>query len=415
MTEESMQKPKRRKQSKTRRLFRVLLVKRKQWLTTYRKWKKRYLPFRKKRDKGQFIMREKAELGTSFQTSHSFKNFFTLPRIVTFITLFLGVGGAYLWFYLTSHYLTGEGGWSSSLISEYVSQGGGAQQSAESTSVAASVSMKGADSAPIINSTAVPFSANSTGGEEKTAFSMQPYIQPDTQIPLIKTINPQFFIQAADNQSQKTAILIVGLGINEALTDQILSQVPENVSLVFSPYSPDLEGLIDFAQYAGFATLVAAPMEDEDPITDQGYLTLKTRISEEQNLENLKKITLSAVQADCLYGQGGARFFRSVREMKLVFQYMREKNNCFVAPPDVLVSQFHEVAAALRLNYVCTTIENPTDSMMPSIEALTKRTGFSILAFDAKPGVIDEIKGWIKKLEEAKLSIVPITEIIYHE
>lgn len=248
---------------------------------------------------------------------------------------------------------------------------------------------------------------------QDTSFTMQPYLVADAQRSLINTINPQFFVQATDNHTQKVAILIVGLGINQTLTEQIISQVPKSVSLVFSPYAPNLDDALDTAIDEDFVVLVTTPLEDEDSSTDQGYLTLKTKVSDEENLDILKKIVVRRSDVDCIYGQGGGRLLRTPENLTPILKSLRQLNNCFIAPPDVLMNRFHEIAAATRLNYVSTTIENPTENMMPSITALTQRTGFSVLAFDAKSGVEKTINQWIKMLEDANISIVPITEIIH--
>lgn len=250
--------------------------------------------------------------------------------------------------------------------------------------------------------------------QEANAFTLQPFIDLSAPLSLIRTINPHFFIQAAENQQIKVSILIVGLGINQTLSDEIIEQAPKNISLVFSPYTPLLENEIEAAQIEGFSVLVSVPLEDEDAVTDQGYLTVKSKATELENEESLKKIAISSLGANCFYGQGGARLLRSQDVLYTTFSYIKQVNNCLVAPPDILVNRLHEVAAKISLNYVCTTIENPTEDLIAPVEALAKRTGYAIVAFDAKPGVLDEIKKWIKKLEQAKLSIVPITEIIHN-
>ncbi len=61
--------------------------------------------------------------------------------------------------------------------------------------------------------------------EQATSFTMQPYLAANAQQSLISTINPQFFVQSSDNHTQKVAILIVGLGINQTLTEQIISNL----------------------------------------------------------------------------------------------------------------------------------------------------------------------------------------------
>lgn len=325
--------------------------------------------------------------------------FFTPLRIAIFCLLFLISAGGYLWFQL-----------SSSSPKEVASPA--LQNIAPKREVRLPFSSHQDGGMPSEIAKEFPDEDPVQTGEVDTTFTMQPYLDNESSLSLIKTINPQFFIEAADNQKQKVAILVVGLGISESLTEEVIEQLPKNISLVFSSYTEYLEDVIEWAQFEGFATLIAAPLEDEDPVTDQGYLTLKTRVPAQENLANLKKITAYAKNTDCIYGQKGARLLRSAKDLEPVLQYIRDANNCFVAPPDPLVSRLHEIAASIALNYVSTTVENPTAAMMPLLEALTKRTGFSILAFDAKPGIVEEINEWLEKLQESDLAVVPITEII---
>ncbi|WP_032112363.1 divergent polysaccharide deacetylase family protein [Candidatus Paracaedibacter symbiosus] len=371
------------------------VVKIRRFIINFQKWIEKHIKFLKKPGKNNLNTLEPI-----FQTSEKPAKFFTPLRLMTFMILFMGASGTYLWFHLTSAYIE-----NSVPILPEITQTSGKDSAHNYPDLAFPIQKSPKEESAHLNKNADIHSA---------VFTMQPYLKVHSGLSLIKTINPQFFIEAADNKTQKVAILIVGLGINETLTEEVMEQLPKNISLVFSPYTADLEDAIEFAQYEEFAALVAAPLEDEDPVTDQGYFTLKTKVSEEENLEILRKIAFYAKDADCIYGQGGARLLRSAKELRPVLDYIRNVNNCFVTPPDIVVNRLHEVAASMELNYVCTTVENPTRAMMPSIEALTKRTGFSILAFDAKPGIVEEIKEWIQKLQQAKLSIVPITEIIHN-
>ena len=358
-----------------------------------KKWIDKFRPADK-----EITIPELVTLDQIFHAPHFSKKFFTPIKLLIFAVLFTIAVGGYAWIHIISN-------------QNVVFKDTSLIASQETTPLVVKLeSVKGCDKKISVKEQA---SQVTQVVESNTTFTMQPYLSADAQLSLINTINPQFFIQASDNHTQKVAILIVGLGINQTLTEQIISQIPKYVSLVFSPYTPDLDDVLDTAIDEDFAVLVTAPLEDEDSTTDQGYLTLKTKVSDEENLEILKKIVMRGCNVDCIYGQGGGRLLRTPESLTPILTSLKQLNNCFVAPPDVLVNRFHEIAAATRLNYVSTTIENPTENMMPSITALTQRTGFSVLAFDAKPGVEKTIKHWIKMLEDAKISIVPITEIIH--
>jgi polysaccharide deacetylase 2 family uncharacterized protein YibQ len=75
----------------------------------------------------------------------------------------------------------------------------------------------------------------------------------------------------------RAALVVGGLGMNTALTEQAIQWLPLAVGLAFSPYALRPFPLIERARERGFETLVAIPMEPTGfPLNDPGQQALLT-------------------------------------------------------------------------------------------------------------------------------------------
>ena len=85
------------------------------------------------------------------------------------------------------------------------------------------------------------------------------------------------------------AIVIGGLGVSAAVTQQAMEKLPGPVTFAFSPYGTDVDRLVDqCARADGHEVLLQAPMEPFDyPDNDPGPQTLLTSLSPDQNLDRL--------------------------------------------------------------------------------------------------------------------------------
>ena len=84
------------------------------------------------------------------------------------------------------------------------------------------------------------------------------------------------------------AIVIHGLGVGAAKTNDAIVKLPGNVTLAFTPYGADPAKLVERARAQGHEVLLQVPMEPFDyPDNDPGPQTLLTSAAADQNLDRL--------------------------------------------------------------------------------------------------------------------------------
>lgn len=86
----------------------------------------------------------------------------------------------------------------------------------------------------------------------------------------------------------KIAIVLGGMGINEALTRRAIKELPAGVTLAFAPYGKNVQKLVNEARARGHEVLLHLPMEPFGyPAVDPGPRTLLAGAGAAQNLDNL--------------------------------------------------------------------------------------------------------------------------------
>lgn len=84
------------------------------------------------------------------------------------------------------------------------------------------------------------------------------------------------------------ALIVGGLGLNRALTERAIDELPSNVTLAFAPYAKDIEFWAKRARGAGHEFMIELPMENRSGEGETlGPATLLTSRDEAQNLQRL--------------------------------------------------------------------------------------------------------------------------------
>lgn len=90
------------------------------------------------------------------------------------------------------------------------------------------------------------------------------------------------------------SIVVTDLGLSRQKTEQLIQDLPPDVTLAFSPYSRNLKLLTDVARSAGHEVWLTLPMETKDyPVDDPGPSTLLVNASVEQNKSRLTSLLAS--------------------------------------------------------------------------------------------------------------------------
>lgn len=85
----------------------------------------------------------------------------------------------------------------------------------------------------------------------------------------------------------RLALVIGGVGLNDAATAQAIEALPGAVTLAFAPYGGDLKGKVAQARGAGHEVILQLPMEPLDPNVTPGPHALSSSATEAENADNL--------------------------------------------------------------------------------------------------------------------------------
>lgn len=118
---------------------------------------------------------------------------------------------------------------------------------------------------------------------KRSAYGRIPRISADGRKP------SKFYAQAFTPDGRPIAALIVGgLGLNRALTERAIDELPPGVTLAFAPYAKDLPFWTKRAREAGHEVMIELPMEHRGgDVSALGPAALLTSRSPDENLQRL--------------------------------------------------------------------------------------------------------------------------------
>ncbi|WP_022723350.1 divergent polysaccharide deacetylase family protein [Rhodopseudomonas sp. B29] len=280
----------------------------------------------------------------------------------------------------------------------------------------------------------------SSGGDDKAAEPGDPRAAP----PVSSGINPKLLEQsrygmipvaagglkpftayaaATDADRAKAAkmptvaIVITGLGIGAARSNEAVVKLPAAVALAFTPYGSDPGKLVDAARVARHEVLLQIPMEPFDyPDNDPGPQTLLASAAPEQNIDRLTW-HLSRFQGYVgISNFMGGKFVATDAAMQPIIRDAARRGLGYLddgtAPRSVAGTLAQSMAmpfgrADLTIDAVPTGAE--IDKALARLEAIAKERGNAIGVATALPISIERIVNWSKALESRGILLVPLT------
>ncbi len=224
-------------------------------------------------------------------------------------------------------------------------------------------------------------------------------------------------IRARASTMPAIAIVIHGLGVGAAKTNDAIMKLPGAVTLAFTPYGSDPAKLVERARTQGHEVLLQVPMEPFDyPDNDPGPQTLLTNANAEQNIDRLHW-HLSRFQGYAgLANFMGSRFVATDAAMQPVIREAGKRGLAYfddgTAPRSVAgqIAQGQAVPFAkadLTIDVVPTAVE--IDRALAQLETVARQRGTAVGVASALPISIDRIASWTKVLESRGILLVPLT------
>ncbi len=213
------------------------------------------------------------------------------------------------------------------------------------------------------------------------------------------------------------AIVVGGLGVGAAKTNEAIMKLPAAVTLAFTPYGSDPAKLAERARAQRHEILLQVPMEPFDyPDNDPGPQTLLTTLGAEQNIDRLYW-HLSRFQGYAgIANFMGARFVVTDAAMQPIIREAAKRGLGFLddglAPRSVAATLTTSqgmpfVKADFTIDAVPTLAE--IDRALAKLENLAKERGTAVGVASALPISIERIGVWIKALESHGIMLVPLT------
>ena len=237
-----------------------------------------------------------------------------------------------------------------------------------------------------------------------------------------KEIPPYIRNAQESNKSGKPQIslVVVGLGLDEKITDRVLKDLPKEVTVAFVPYVNKIQKHIKTARENKREVMLMLPLEPMDyPKVDPGPLTLLTGVGEEENIRKLDRILSNGEDIIGLVGFMGSRFLTSRADLFPVLDTIKSKGYLFLDNRSTARTVAEPIAQRLGLPFVKNNRFIDEELSRASIqqnlydlESMAHKEGRSVGIAYAYELTLDVLFEWIKTLDKNKIDLIPLTDML---
>src|SRR6185437_927236 len=222
------------------------------------------------------------------------------------------------------------------------------------------------------------------------------------------------------NGKAMLAIVVTGLGLNEAGTLDAVDKLPPDISLAFAPYGKTLDKTVAAARAAGHELLLEVPLEPFDyPETDPGPQTLLTGKPARANIDKLYWLMARFGGYIGLINHTGARFTASSADFGPVMEELGTRGLGYLDDGTSNRSIAPELAAANKVPFGRADVlldANPARTpILAALDALASKAaaqGQAIGVISALPVSIATVAEWAGNLADRNVQLVPVSALM---
>jgi polysaccharide deacetylase 2 family uncharacterized protein YibQ len=225
--------------------------------------------------------------------------------------------------------------------------------------------------------------------------------------------------RAFDRQDprSKLGLIIGGLGMNAAVSENAIRRLPGAVTLAFSPYAPQLPLLLDQARAKGMELLVALPLEPTGyPLNnpgDQALLTGQTEALNQDRLDwALSRFTGYVGAIGALGPMRGERFAALSDRHAMLQDALRRRGLLYVDPRPGARAPERVWGRAIDLVVDEPATRGEIELKLAALERLAQERGAALgYAGEASPVVVDRIAAWAGSVEARGFVLAPVSAL----
>ncbi|MBL6081298.1 divergent polysaccharide deacetylase family protein [Belnapia sp. T18] len=216
----------------------------------------------------------------------------------------------------------------------------------------------------------------------------------------------------------RIGLVIGGLGMNAALTEEAIRRLPGPVTLAFSPYAPQPGRLLDQARARGMEVLLALPLEPTGyPLNNPGNRALLTSLPAADNEDRLAWLLsrfsgyVGAIGA--LGPMRGERFAAMLGPYGDLQARIASRGLLYVDPRPGAPSPERAWGRSIDLVIDEPATRGEIELKLRTLEALARERGAALgYAGEASPVLIDRLAAWAGTVEASGLVLAPVTALM---
>lgn len=219
-------------------------------------------------------------------------------------------------------------------------------------------------------------------------------------------------------QPARIAIVVGGVGINQAGSELALSRLPGEVSLALAPYGANLATWAARSREAGHEILLQIPFEPIDfPMTDPGPQTLLVDDPATENIDRLRWLMAQFQSYAGIISYTGGRFLADPDAMAPIVAELARRGLMFVDDGAIQRSRANEAAegelpfAKADLVLDLEVNEAAIAARLAQLVTIARERGYAIASASAFPTTIEQIALWAETAAEQGVVLVPVTSL----
>ena len=216
----------------------------------------------------------------------------------------------------------------------------------------------------------------------------------------------------------RIALLFSGIGLSEAESRTVITQLPGAVTLALSPYATNPAPTQEAARAAGHEMLASLPMEQASSQDNPGAHALLTGATPAVNRNNLEWVLgrtegYAGVTGAADNGMRGERFAAQTTSFIMVMEEIARRGLFYIdtRPPPRSPLPIPTRAVDIVLD------EQPTranlEAQLAALERRARESGSALgLAGPPRPVVIERLAAWTREVEARGFVLVPVSALV---
>ena len=250
---------------------------------------------------------------------------------------------------------------------------------------------------------------------ETGPYGLLPRISDDGRRPFDAYARPSV---AIGGQPVRIAIIVGGIGINQAGTEIALERLPGEVSLALAPYGDNLAVWAARGREAGHELLLQIPLEPLDfPFTDPGPHTLLVDDPVADNIDRLNWLMAQFATYAGVVPYAGSRFLGDEDAMAPIIDAIAARGLLFVDEGSTALSRSGDAAAGVlpfaKADLVLDQDLDPVAiaARLAQLETIARQRGLAIASASAFPVTIEQIMLWAAGAADRGIVLVPVSAL----